>query len=134
MSSERGGEAHGVAKGLAEGLLVVIAGQGEDGAAIGEKWLEHALQMADGVAEAFVTGQFAEDVAGDEEDVNFFGATIVGDPLDAAAEVLGAVDAAQAVAEMPVGGVQDAHERRPPEAGACVEGIVAHEWGWTQTQ
>ena len=38
---------------------------------------------------------------------------MIGDALDGAAQVVGTVDAAEAVAQVPVGGVEDAHGSSP---------------------
>src|SRR5262249_9329772 len=106
-----GGEAHGGAEGEAEVLAVVVAGGGEDGPAGGGGGVEGALQVADGVAQGLRAGQLAEQVAGDEQDVHGLGLAVVGDALDGPAQVVGAVDAAEAVGEVPVSGVQDPHAR-----------------------
>src|SRR5262249_10805214 len=67
------------------------------------------LQVADGLAQGLGAGQLAEQVAGDEQDVDLLGGAVAGDALDGPAQVVGAVDPAEAVGQVPVGGVQDAH-------------------------
>ena len=52
LADGRGGQAHGVAEGLTEVLVVVVAGQGQDGAAATQEVVEDALQVRDGVAQA----------------------------------------------------------------------------------
>src|SRR5206468_6467489 len=63
-----GGEVHDEAERLAEVLVVVVAGDGEDGPAVEEELLEGALDVLDGVAQGVRPAQLAEQVAGDEED------------------------------------------------------------------
>jgi hypothetical protein len=94
---------------LAEVLAIVVAGQGEDGAAVAEERAKCLLQMADGVAEGVGPGQLAEQVAGHEEDIDVLGAAVLGDPLDGAAQIVGAIDSPEAIGEVPVSGVQDPH-------------------------
>jgi hypothetical protein len=98
-----------VPKRLAEALVVVIARQRQDGAAAGQEWAEHFLQMANCVAQPVGAGQLAKQVAGHEQHVGQLLLAVRADPLDRAAQVVGAVDPAQAVAQVPVGGVQDFH-------------------------
>src|SRR5438093_1325222 len=50
-----------------------------------------------------------EHVTGDQQHVGLAVDAQLGDPLDAGLEVLGAVDPAEAVAKVPVGGVDDLH-------------------------
>ena len=57
----------------------------------------------------FGRGQFAKEVAGHQQHIDFFGRAISGHALDGAAKVVGAILTAETVAEVPVGGVQDAH-------------------------
>ena len=99
-----------------------FAGQGQDGAAAAQEVVEDPLQVRDGVAQPVGTGQLAEQVAGDQEHVHLLGLAAAGDALDGAAQVVGAVDPAQAVAQVPVGGVQEFHN--PPlwaDFGSWVE-------------
>ena len=78
-----------------------------------EFFAEHFLPVADEVSREIVGAcQFAEQVAGDEQHIDGLLLAMHGDsPLDRAGEgrVHGAVDAAEAVAEVPVGGVEDLH-------------------------
>ena len=53
--------------------------------------------------------QFAEQIAGDEKNIDVLLPTIVADTLDGLAQIEGAIDPPKAVAEVPVGGVQDTH-------------------------
>ncbi len=76
------GQVHGVLQRLAEVLFIVIAGQGQDGAAAMKKGLECLLQMADRFAKGVRSRQFAEQIAGDEQDIDFFQTAIVGHALD----------------------------------------------------
>src|SRR5262249_33827748 len=92
-----------------EVLVVVVAGDGDDGAALEQEGLKDLLEVFDGVAQAVGTAQFAEQVAGDKQDVGLFLFGVEGDALDGPAQVGGAVDAAEAVAQVPVGGVEDFH-------------------------
>ena len=124
---------------LTEALLVVIAGKRQDGAAVAQEAFEDRLQMADGVAQAIGAGQFAEQVAGDKEHIHFLGRAVIGDPLDGTAQVVGAVDATQTVAQVPVGGMQNAHARCPLPVRraapvATVSDIVAERAPISQTQ
>ncbi len=68
---------------------------------------ESLLQMADRLAQSVRSSQFAEQVAGDEQDIDFFRAAVVGHALDGLAEIVGAIDAAESVGQVPIGGVQD---------------------------
>jgi hypothetical protein len=104
-----GGEGHGVAERLAEVLVVVVTGEGQHGAAGGQEGAKGFLEVADGIAEAVGPGEFREEVAGDEEDIDRLGAAVVGDALDGRPQVVGAIDASESVGQMPVGGVQHSH-------------------------
>jgi hypothetical protein len=109
LADRRGGEGHRVNERLTEVLVVVVAGEGEDGAAGFEELAEHLLPVADGLAEAVRPGQLAEQVAGDEQHVGPLVLAVLGNALDGPAQVVGAVDPAEAVAEVPVRGVEDFH-------------------------
>src|SRR5947209_6892059 len=115
---------------LAEILIVVVPGYGEDRAAAAQKLLERVLHVANGFAEPVRAGELTENVAGHEQDVDFFLAAIAGHPLDGPPQIVGAVDAAEAVAEVPVRGVQQLHvsllsqaESRRAEASWSLAGL-----------
>src|SRR5262249_22084638 len=127
--ADRGSEAHGVAQRLAEVLLVVIAGQGEDGAAALEEVGERLLQVADGVAQGLGAGQLAEQVAGHQQQVDRLGSAVAGDALDGAAQILRAVDPPEAVGQVPVSGVQDTHDLPPSMRGYCRQRTLSHRPG-----
>src|SRR4029079_6951643 len=95
--------------GPAKVLVVVVAGEGEDGPAAGQEVAEDGLPVLDGLAKSVRPGHLAEQVTGDEQDVHILLAAVRPDALDGGAEVEGAVDATEAVAEVPVGGVEEAH-------------------------
>ncbi len=65
--------------------------------------------MANRIAKPIGSGQFAEQIAGHEQHIDVFAVAIAGDALDAAAQIVRAINAPEAIAQMPVGGVQDAH-------------------------
>jgi hypothetical protein len=65
--------------------------------------------VADRLAKAVRPREFAEQVARDEQDVDALALAVVGDALDGAAQVVGAVDPAEPVAEVPVAGVEYSH-------------------------
>ena len=102
-----------MAQRLAEVLLVVIAGQRQDGAAVAQEGSKTSCKWRIDSRRRVGPGQFAEQVAGDEQHIDLFRSAVVGDALDGLAQIVGAVDAAEAVAEVPVGGVQDAHAIAP---------------------
>ena len=68
---------------LAEVLVVVVAGDGQDCAAAAEERLERRLQVTDGLTQRVRPGQLAEDVAGNQQDIDLFGQTVFGDTFDA---------------------------------------------------
>src|SRR5262249_27495771 len=94
---------------LAEVLVVVVAGQGDDATAPKQKGEKDLVQMLDRFAQPLGPAQLAEQVAGDEEHVHLFLLAEPGDVFDGPAQVGGAVDATQTVAQVPVGGVEDSH-------------------------
>src|SRR5262245_53785677 len=65
--------------------------------------------MGDGLAQSVGAGQVAEDIAGNYEHIDGFGAAVVGNALDAAAQVGSAIYAPEAVAKVPIRGVKDFH-------------------------
>ena len=87
----------------------MIAGEGENRAALGEEIAERRLPMLDRFPQRIGSGQFAEQVAGDEQNVDFLALAMKGHPLDGSTEIVRAVDAAEPVAQVPIGGVEDAH-------------------------
>src|SRR5262245_40996258 len=108
--ADRGrGEVHDVGEGAAEVLVVVVAGERQDGPAAGQEVVEDRPPVLDRLAQPVRPGQLAEQVPGDEEDIDLFLAAVPTDALDSPAQVLGAVDSPEAVAEVPVGGMEDAH-------------------------
>ena len=98
-----------MSEGAAKVLVVVIAGEGKDGPAAGQKVAEDGLPVLDGLAQPIGPGQLAEQVARDQQNVDLLLPAVVADALDGLAEVESAVDPPEAVAEMPVGGVEEAH-------------------------
>ena len=76
----------------------MVACQAQYRAAAREELLEHFLQMAYGVAQSLRPGQFAKEVASDEQQLDLLRAAITGDLLDGAAQVLRPVDAAEPIA------------------------------------
>ena len=100
---------HGGNERFAEILVIVIAGQSEDRAAGFEELAEDFLPVDDCLSQPVGTGQFAEEIAGDEQNLNPLLLADFRNPLDRCAEVGGAVDSADSVAEVPVGGMEDSH-------------------------
>src|SRR5262249_2612545 len=109
LARRRRCQPHDEAERLAEVLIVVVAGDGQDGTASEQERLEDFLNVLDGAAQAIRTTQFAEKVTGDKQDVHRMILAVNGDALDVAADVEGAVNAAETVAQMPVGSVQNSH-------------------------
>src|SRR5512135_1010548 len=94
---------------MTEGLVIVVAGQSNDRPPPAEEWEEDLLQVGDRLAQGIRPTQVAEQVPRDEQQVNRLALAITGDPLDPPAQVVGPVDPAEAVAQVPVGSVQDPH-------------------------
>src|SRR3954467_13995217 len=93
--------------------------------------------MLNRLAEPVRPGHFAEQVAGDEQHVGVFRAAVGADALDGGAEVEGAVDPPEAVAEVPVGRVEDAHNflhhgglRPPGQRRLGAPGAAGYKGGW----
>ncbi len=69
--------------------------------------------MPDRLAQGVRPGQLAEQIAGYEQDIDLLRPAIPGHTHDRFLQILGAVDAAEAVGQVPVGGMQNSHEFRP---------------------
>jgi hypothetical protein len=94
-----------MAERLAEILVVVVARQGHDGSALLQERQEDLLEMFNGFAQAIWPTQLAEQVASDEEDIDLLYLAILSDAFNGSPQVGGAVDAAQTISQVPVGGV-----------------------------
>ncbi len=111
LAAAGSGQVHGVPQRLAEVFLVVIAGQRQDRPALAQERLERLLQMADRLAQTHpAPANSLNKIAGDEQDIDFFRQAIIGHALDGLAQIVRAIDATEAVGQVPVGGVQNAHE------------------------
>ena len=116
-----------MAKCLAEVFFVVITGEGQDGAAVAEETGEDFLQMAHGVAQRLSAGQFAEQIARDEEDVDALLPAILAHALDGLAQVVGSIDSTESVGEVPVSGVQNTHGSLSGSPSPVLSGLLL---GW----
>ena len=65
--------------------------------------------MADSIAKAIGPNDFTEDVAGDDQDIDILLGTQLSDALHRPLNLSRSIDPPQAVAEMPIGGVQESH-------------------------
>src|SRR5207248_9779822 len=80
-----------------------------DGPAVEEELLDDRLQVFDQLAQTDGPAQFAEQVAGNQQEIDLFLLAVLRHPFDGPAQVLGAVDAPHAVAQMPIGGMEYPH-------------------------
>ena len=106
----------GVPEGPAEGLAVVVAGRRQDRPPIPEERPEGPLEVLDRVTQSASSGaaDAVEEVAGDHQDVDVLAVAEVHDPPDGPPQVMSElVDAADPLAEVPVGGVEDLHRAGP---------------------
>src|SRR5262249_7592033 len=85
-----GREVHGVGQSAAEVLVVVIAGESEDGPAGREEVTEDMLPVLDALAQPVRAGQLAEQVPGHEQHIDLFLTAVCADALDGSAPVRGA--------------------------------------------
>jgi hypothetical protein len=91
---------------------VVVAGQGDHLEAVGDAGSKQPTESVQQSGQA-VGAVLVEDIPGDQQAVDLVGVdhrAELGDPRE---RVVGPVDATQAGAQMPIGGVQQFH-RRPP--------------------
>jgi hypothetical protein len=68
--------------------------------------------MANRVPQSLGPGQLAEQIAGDEQDIDFFRLAVATNALDRSTQVVGSIDAAKAIGQMPVASVEDSHKER----------------------
>jgi hypothetical protein len=94
---------------LAEALVIVIAGEGEDGPAALEKLAEDLLPVPDRFAERLRLRQLAEQIARDEKHVDLLVLADSRHAFDRGTQVACPIDPPQPVAQVPVRGVENPH-------------------------
>jgi hypothetical protein len=94
---------------LAEAFIIVVPSEREDSPTILEELAEDFLPVADRLAQAIRAREFAEKVACHEQHIDLFLLAMRSHTLDSFAEIVGAVNAAEMIAEMPIGGMENPH-------------------------
>jgi hypothetical protein len=94
---------------LAETFVIVVAGEREDCPTFFEELSEDLLPVPNRFAKAIRARKLAEEITGHEQHIDLLLLAMRRHSLDCFAEIVGAVDSTETVAEVPVGGMENPH-------------------------